>query len=114
MLPQTERLALYFEIPAVLDRFFVQLAIRGDSAGAVFVAAACDLLARRLQLIEETLETTADPRQRRRAFFLQFLEEALVLGPGCLDAHGAILRAVYGGHSTRRNGVTEVFHPRRA
>ena len=79
MLPQTDRFALHFEIPAVLYRFFVQLAIGGDVAGAVFVAVACDLLARRLQLVEEALETTADARQRRRTFFLQLAQQPIVL-----------------------------------
>jgi hypothetical protein len=78
MLPQTDRFALHFEIPAVLYRFSVQLAIRGDVAGAVFVTAACDLLARRLQLIEEAFETTADPRERRRAFFLQLAQQPVM------------------------------------
>jgi hypothetical protein len=98
MLAQPDRFALHFEIPAVLHGFLVQFAIRSDIAGAVFVAVACDLLTRRLQLIEEALETTADAGQRRGAFLLQFLEQALVLGPSVFDAHDVILSAVNGGY----------------
>ena len=96
MLAQTDRFALHFEIPAVLHSFFVERAIRGEVTGTIAAAALRELFAGRLQLIEEALEPTADPRERRRALFLQFLEKALVLGPGCLDAHGSILRAVNG------------------
>lgn len=118
MLPQTDRFALHFEIPAVLYRFFVQLAIRGDIAGAVFVAATCDLLARRLQLIEKALETTADPRERRRALFLQLAQQPVVLPSRFVDAHAPIFRetsspdkcGASGAHSSGRC----VFHHSRA
>jgi hypothetical protein len=69
----------------------VQLAIRGEGARTVFVPTVRKLLARGVQLLEESLETTADASQRGGALFLQFLEKALVLGPRVLDAHGSIL-----------------------
>jgi hypothetical protein len=88
MLPQADRLALDFQIPAVFDRLLVQLAIRRLVSGAVFLATARDLLTRRLQLRDQQLETSADACQGRGAFFLQFLEKLFVLGPGFVDAHG--------------------------
>ena len=91
MLPQPDRLALHFEIPAVLDRLLSELAICRHVAFAVFVAGVCDLLTGRLQLVDQSLETTADARQRGGALFLQLLEEALVFGAGVVDSHGRIL-----------------------
>ena len=59
----------------------MQVAIGRQVALAVFVAPVRDLLARRLQLLDQTLEATADTRQRRRALFLQFPSRLCVLGP---------------------------------
>ena len=91
MLTQSDRLALYFEIPAVFDRLLAELAICGDVAFPVFVAAVGDLLTGRVQLADQPLQTTADARQRGGALFLELLEEALVLGAGVVDSHGHIL-----------------------
>jgi len=91
MLAQTDRFTLDFEIPAIFDRLFSELAIRRDVAFAVFVVAVGDPLTSRLQLVDQPLETTADARQRGGALFLELVEEALVLGAGVVDSHGPIL-----------------------
>lgn len=92
MIPQPDGFALHFEIPAVLHHLLPQVAISGDGTGPVFVPGVRDLLARRLALLEEPLETTADARQCRGALLLELLEETLVLGAGVVDSHGPILR----------------------
>ena len=89
---QPDRFALHLQIPAVFDRLLVQLQIRRDPAGAIFFfARACDLLARRVQLLDQTLETPADARQRRRPLLLQLLQKALMLRPGLIDTHVLII-----------------------
>src|SRR5262245_32158433 len=79
VLCQPDRIALYFEIPAILHGLLVQFTIGGNVAGAVVVARMRNLLARRLQLRDQRFETTADAGQRRGTLFRQFLEKLFVL-----------------------------------
>ena len=92
MVPQADRFALHFEIPAVLDRLLAKIAVGGNVAGAVFAAAVCDLLARRLQLRDEPLETTGDARERSGALLLELFEKTLVLGSDAIESHAPILK----------------------
>jgi len=91
MLAQPDCFTLHFEIPAIRDGLLPQLAIGGEVARPIVAAPVRDLLAGRFQLRDEPLETAADPGQRGGAFLLQFLEQALMLGPSRVLTHAPIM-----------------------
>ena len=79
MLPQSNRLALNLEVPAVQCRALAQLLILLHLTRPGLVARIGDARTRLMKLREQRLERPADTRECRRTLFVQLCQQALVL-----------------------------------
>ena len=87
MLAKTQRLALYLEIPAIHRCALMQIAMRGELAGAYLASRIRQSRPALAQLQQQRLERLADAHERRHALFVQLREEVVVLPGGLLKAH---------------------------
>ena len=78
MAAHPQRLALDFEIPAVLHRAGSQVTPRRDLALAIWSSGSPHSFARSIELPDERFERGADPLERGRAIFVQLAQQLFV------------------------------------
>ena len=78
VMPQAHRFALYFEVPAVLDRPAPQFTIRRVGTRSIARLGDAHALAGGAKLHDQPFERLADPAERGDTLFVQFPGNAIV------------------------------------
>jgi hypothetical protein len=88
VLPQSDRLPLHFEKPAVQQRPLVHVSVPHQLGGLGHVVLGADPLPQCVQLVDQRLEDAPDSNERRRPFFVQLADESFMSHGDFAEVHG--------------------------